>query len=370
MKIVLVNDYGYDLGGAESYFFTLRDLLKNRGHKVVTVSSDRLRTGKEKFKTDFQLRHSGHLFNTDSVFNPVNYFQFKKILKSINPDVVHFQNVFYTLSPSVLLAAKKYHSILTLHDYYAIYLREKTLFVNDFEESVSYEFLRKKVINKALLSVDLLVAPSEYLMKEFEANGYSKLKVINHPIHFNSEEVSFASKDYILFIGRLEKQKGVSELLDAFKMATQSQSGLKLKIAGLGSLEQSLKNKVQELGINENVEFLGFVRGNEKTKLIDNSIAVVVPSLWPEVFGLVLYEAASRGVPTIATSVGAITEFVKDNSTGLIAEPFNLEELSKKIIFSFQNKEEMKRLGQKAKESLVNYSVERHIVELEKVYSQ
>ena len=126
MKIALINDYGYPLAGAETYFFTLANGLKERGHEVLTVSSDRIRN-QETLITDLKLPHSGHCFNLDSFFKPSTYFKLQKYLKNFNPDIVHLNNIFYTLSGAIPYAVRKYKSLITLHDYLPICIRDKTL---------------------------------------------------------------------------------------------------------------------------------------------------------------------------------------------------------------------------------------------------
>src|SRR3569623_1560524 len=112
MKILEVNDYGYIAGGAESYFFNLTEALRAAGHIVLTLTSDRMPSSGLKVISDFQIAASGHVFNQDGIFNPVNYFQLKKILTEFSPDVVHIHNVFYALSPSVIYAANSYKTCL------------------------------------------------------------------------------------------------------------------------------------------------------------------------------------------------------------------------------------------------------------------
>lgn len=124
---------------------------------------------------------------------------------------------------------------------------------------------------------------------------------------------------------RIVEQKGIPYALRAFQRIRDRFPTVNLVIAGDGELRPQLEALAQELGIDENVHWLGW-RG-DAVKLIGAFDALLMPSLW-EGFGLVLLEAMSRRVPVIANRVSAIPEVVVHGETGLLVEPRDVAALA------------------------------------------
>ena len=341
MKVILVNDYGQELGGAESYFFSLCQGLRNNGLEVISVTSDR-RKKENQILSDYQLPHTGHCFNLDSLFHPGVYFCFRKIIKSFAPDIIHYNNLLYSLSPSALVAGAGVCRVQTLHDYTGICFGDKRRadggICNEALcrcecKRVQVEFLspvQKKIYHFFAKKIDTFIAPSLFLKEEFEKNGFLSVRHLAHFCgRFGVEEEGVSSlADAFLYLGRLAEQKGLEVLLRAYaKYLAQVKKPYPLLIAGEGPEERKLKSLAEELGLAEMVQFLGWVDKEKKAQLFSRSRAVVLPSIWPEVAGLSLYEAAGFSVPAIGSSVGGIGDFVRHEENGLLVEMGNVEEL-------------------------------------------
>src|SRR5439155_13124463 len=112
------------------------------------------------------------------------------------------------------------------------------------------------------------------------------------------------ARPYFLFVGRLEKLKGVQDLIRLFASYREAE----LLIVGNGNYASSLRAQAQEL---KHVRFLGSVHSSEITELYRRAIAVLVPSLCYETFGLIAAEAFAHGTPVIARRIGALTEMIE-----------------------------------------------------------
>lgn len=121
--------------------------------------------------------------------------------------------------------------------------------------------------------------------------------------------------DYVLFVGRLAKSKGVGYLIDAFD-GLRDQT--KLVVVGDGEMLGILEEQAATRGLRENVHFTGWVDGDELTWLYQNCRLVVVPSIWAEVFGNVGLEAMAAAKPVVAFDVGGISEWLQDGETGFL----------------------------------------------------
>ncbi len=124
----------------------------------------------------------------------------------------------------------------------------------------------------------------------------------------------------LLAVARLEEQKGIDVLLEAFAVVAGEAGDCRLLVAGDGGDRQRLERRSQRLGLESRVRFLGW--RTDVGRLMDEADVLVHPARW-EGFGLVLLEAMRAGLPVVATDVGAIPEVVKDGETGILVPPEN-----------------------------------------------
>ncbi|HMN45104.1 MAG TPA: glycosyltransferase family 4 protein [Povalibacter sp.] len=123
------------------------------------------------------------------------------------------------------------------------------------------------------------------------------------------------------YLGRMENTKGIEVLLDAVKRLPESQ--VTVLLGGRG--EESYVDGLRRAYPASNVQFLGFVRPAEFLERID---LLVVPSVWEEPLGRVIYEAYGHGVPSMVANVGGMPEIVDDGRTGFVYRPADSEHLA------------------------------------------
>jgi len=123
------------------------------------------------------------------------------------------------------------------------------------------------------------------------------------------------SKRSVLVLSRLDPRKGIDKAIQAF--AQLEQDNVELLIGGTGRLESLLKELASELGVREDVQFLGFVPDEELPSLYSSVDVFVLPSEY-EGFGIVFMEAMACETPVIGTDVGGIPTAVKDRKTGYL----------------------------------------------------
>ncbi|MEK7071778.1 MAG: glycosyltransferase, partial [Patescibacteria group bacterium] len=160
------------------------------------------------------------------------------------------------------------------------------------------------------------------------------------------------------------KPKIISEFPDA-----------KFMIIGTGNEQDKarIEKMVENLGIQDRINFLGQKKNEEVLELVSKSEIVVVPEQWPSDFGpLILVEAMALGKTVVASKVGAIPEFIKDGINGFLAEHNQPDKFAEKIISLLKNKSEAQSMGERAKESVkffLNSGQSEKIFELyEKIY--
>jgi len=114
---------------------------------------------------------------------------------------------------------------------------------------------------------------------------------------------------YFLYVGRLEKLKGLQTLIPLFRHYPRA----RLLIAGAGNYEPFLRRLADG---STNIRFLGHLSANQLQACYRQAVAVIVPSLWFEVFGLVILEAFQQRTPVIVRNIGAMPELIAESGGG------------------------------------------------------
>jgi glycosyltransferase involved in cell wall biosynthesis len=139
----------------------------------------------------------------------------------------------------------------------------------------------------------------------------------------------------ILFIGRLVWEKGIFNLIFAFKKLIKDYKDLSLIIVGNGPEKNYINKLVLKLGLEKKVRFIRKINYNIIDKIYNLADLFCVPSIptryWKEQFGMVFVEAMSCGIPVISTCSGSIAEVIDHNSSGILVPPMDNIELTRAI---------------------------------------
>ena len=132
----------------------------------------------------------------------------------------------------------------------------------------------------------------------------------------------------VLYVGRLDPEKGVEVLLQAFASVLGERLRAKLVLAGSGTLEESLRKKCVELGMDKSTVFAGYVQGEALNYLYRCADALAVPSLY-EPFGIVALEGMICGAPVVASDTGGLNEILRGGKDGLLVKPGSVVDFSR-----------------------------------------
>ena len=148
----------------------------------------------------------------------------------------------------------------------------------------------------------------------------------------------------ILSVGRIQQQKGQLQTLDLFKSLQHRIKGLELIFVGGPSgvdgdaYLNKMKNRIEELKIEEEVQFLGSLSQKKLVKLMKKSM-LLIHSAESETFGLVAIEAHRLGLPVLSTNQGSFKEIISNNENGLVAKSFDDVQVYDFIIKLFEDDE-------------------------------
>jgi len=170
--------------------------------------------------------------------------------------------------------------------------------------------------------------------------------------YYDNKSLALAKrKNEILFLGRLGERKGIYDLLYAFQKVVQKIPDAILKVGGDGELDKA-KYLTNELNLNKNVDFLGWVNEEEKYKLLNNAKVYILPS-YNEGLPMGLLEGMSAGLAVISTDVGGIPEAVQNEKNGLLIKAGNKVQIANSLIKVLSSDQLLEQLGKNARESFL-----------------
>jgi glycosyltransferase involved in cell wall biosynthesis len=175
-------------------------------------------------------------------------------------------------------------------------------------------------------------------------------------------------RNIVLFLGRLERRKGIFDLLDAIAALRAHIPDLRLVCAGDGDLG-SVARYAERLGIEDAVSLPGWVGPAEKQSLMNLAAVYVLPS-YAEGLPVSLLEAMASGLPVAATSVGGIPDVVADGINGFLFAPGDSAMLQRLLRRLMHDAELGKRMALAARETVrLRFSAERVLAQLDELYA-
>ncbi|MCL5439034.1 MAG: glycosyltransferase family 4 protein [Patescibacteria group bacterium] len=244
-----------------------------------------------------------------------------------------------------------------------------SLAVKLFKKSfIKYE---DKLFSKSNMFITITGAMANELIRYYKINPL-KISVIKNSIDIKKyklikKESSNNKQFKILSIGRLVYRKGVLDLVDAAKIICHRYPNVVFTIIGEGPLEKSLREKIKEYRLQNNVLLVGAVPNNQIKKYIKASSVFVIPSYY-EGLPLVLLEAIASGKPVIGTNIDGIKEIIKDGKNGLLVPSGNPRSIAKAIIQLFKNPTLRIILGKNARKTAEQFDRKLMINKILKIY--
>jgi len=385
MRILQIHNFYKTPGGECSVVRAEKKLLETYGHDVFQFTAD------SREIDDYSLIRKG-LFYLQIPYNLQIRRKLSRFIAENKPDIAHVHNVFPLQSPSVYSTLKKYKIpvVQTIHNFRFLCPNGKffiqDMVCEDCQHQGFFSSVRKKCMHDSrstsLLyataismawksgnlsrNIDRYIALNHFTAEKFIAAGVPPGKIsICGNFCENISEAPALKKSYILYLGRLSSEKGIRTLLKAM----QKTSNVTLKIAGVGPLLEKLKQYAKANPFLK-LEFMGFVNGEEKNKLVREALATVIPSEYYENFPISVLESLALGTPVIASRIGGLPEIVEHGRTGLLFTAGNADELAAHIATLANNESKTNEIAAEALEtSRIRFGPATHYVKLMEIYS-
>lgn len=381
MKIIFAHKHYYYRDGASNYVLDWAEALRQRGHEVAPfamlgrynlptpwsryfISETNLQ--KPSWSPRYLAKAAGRFFYSFEAKK-----NFTKLCEDFKPDLLYVNNLYHHLSTSVLDVARSRHLpvVMMVNDYALINANYSLFGPTRLLSQAGFLFERWRGTYKQV--VQYFIAPTNFVKDLLVRSGFSAERVLVVP-YFLSPDLptlvrspAIGEQAYFLYAGRLSGEKGVDVLLQAL---AQLRSSVRLKIIGGGPEEKSLRILAVKLGLGERVEFLGHQSRAKVWQLMSGALAVCVPSLWYEIFGLVALEAMALGVPVVASRIGGLPEVV--GSAGFLVTPGDSQAWAEQLRYVSEHTAEVETVARRGVARAGEFSVERHYKAMMQIYER
>jgi glycosyltransferase involved in cell wall biosynthesis len=271
-------------------------------------------------------------FLTQQTGRPVaNMGRIRSIADRGDFDVVHFHNISLVGGPGVLSVGGDAVRVYTAHEHWLV-CPTHVLWRHDREPCTGRECLRCTLahrrppqlyrytgfLERQLRNVDIFIALSEFSREKHREFGFPYEMTVLPPFLAERVEPPFVSESphsrpYVLFAGRLERMKGLDDVIPVFRDFPE----VDLLVAGRGNHGAALRQLASGA---PGVRFLGYVPPEVTQGYMQHALAVVAPTVGFETFGLTLVESFRQGTPVIARRQGPYPEMVERSGGGILFE--------------------------------------------------
>lgn len=387
MRVLLCHDHYRSSApsGEDAVFHNERKLLAEYGAEIIPL---------ERFNDDIDESTLLSRVNTaiSTVWSRRTYKDIAEAIKTERPDIAHFHNTFPLISPSAYAACKKHKVpvVQTLHNYRLIcpgaLLQRNGQPCEDCVGTNLLSALRHRCYRDSVAAtgaitsmlvynrirgsyqhnVDCYIALTDFAASRLRAGGLPGDKIHVKPNFLpDPPEPGLGQGGYALYVGRLSSEKGILTLINAWKNLRD----IPLKVLGDGPM----MNQVAEIARSEllPVEFLGSVSKAKVIEIVKDATFQIVPSEWYEGFPMVILEAYACGTPVIASRIGSLDEVVLEGVTGLKFTPRSQDDLKKKILSLWTDKERLTTYRENAHRQFDNnYTAQTNLAKLLEIYKK
>lgn len=399
--LLSINSYHYRRGGADAVYFDHAELMQSLGWRntffAMRFPENVPCDSSAYFVDEIQYGHKYTLGQklvkaTKVVYSFEAQRKLRRLIADRSPDVAHIHNIYHHLSPSILPVLKEagIPAVMTAHDLKIACPNNKMLDASGvcerckggrYHNVVSRRCVQDSFSASAIVAIesalhgwlrtyrrnlDRIVVPSRFFIDKFAEWGWDREGFVHIPNFVDADrlEPAFAPGKYLIYFGRLAREKGLLTLVHAV-----SRANVPLVMVGTGPIEAELK--VLTARLDAPIHFAGYRTGAELHALIRDSRASVLPSEWYENSPISVLESMALGKPVIGARIGGIPEMVRDMETGWLFDSGSVDSLEATLrkVNDFSDRD-IARFGKRGR-SLVEteFNREKYVASMLDVYA-
>ncbi len=354
-KLALVSPYDFAYpGGVTEHVVHLAEQFRAHGHEVhiIAPSSD---DEHEPESTPASVHRIGRVVSIPANGSVARitlslraYLQVKRLLLEQQFDLIHLHEPMMPALPLTVLRHSGTTNIGTFHAF------RNTPLAYFYGKPILQPFFRKLHGHIAVSE-----AAREFVGEYFSEADYRIIPngIDFHRFYFRRESVDTTQRRLnVLFVGRLEKRKGLRYLLRAWPLVRDRFPNATLTVVGSGrGLERYRQFAARQGWSEEDVRFEGYVSAEDLPRYYQQADVFCAPSTGQESFGIVLLEAMAAGAPVVATSIPGYRQVVHHGSEGLLVEPKNSQHLAAALRLMLGNPDMRGTMGWSGQESARRY---------------
>jgi len=390
MKVLHVNEHLAHKGGVETYLFGLLPRLEEREVVPVVAYGDGDPALHE------PIRHVPALGTAGFRAEGRARSQMEEVLQDEAPDVVHVHNV---QNVGALQASLDYGpTVVTTHDYRWVCpannffherpqaVCERTCGLGCFATTITkrcvtprpqyaaYFYRRAKWGIEHAGDFAHVIAPSEGARSKYETSGFedAAMSILPYFCELEPREAPrpLPETPTITYLGRIASNKGHEYFVEALGQLPDTVHGR--MVGGISDdASQTLRRLAEQHGCADQLELHGWASRSEVVDLLDHTSVFVFPSLWPETLGIVGLEALSRGVPVVASDVGGVREWCREDDTGYLVPPKEGAAIANRVEHLLSSEDRLRAFGERGIELIRDrFRPEQHVDQLLHIYQR
>jgi len=352
MHVCMLTDYflPHMLGGTEKGVYEISRRLVRKGHQVTVLTLD-----VQGYERQSQIEGINiyrlpaisitKLIGAQLTVSPFSLPGANRTIRAIHPDIIHAHNLYFNLTAiaPVIKRLNRLPLVTTLHlpkmQYYKLWL------------DLLIQVYQKTIGRFVVESSDKLIAVSKSVLKHaIEDLKTPPLKIYHIPngvdtnVYVPSDRKR--KRTIITYIGRLIRNKGPQNLVEASADILKAHPEARIYIVGEGSLKDKLMQQVASLRLKDRIIFLGNV--SDTLPILQETTIFVRPSL-TEGMSLAILEAMACGLPVVASNVEGTVEIIEEGKSGYLVPPADSKALAEAVIFLLDNNKIASQIGENAR---------------------
>lgn len=369
MKILHLNDHYSQRGGVEQYILAVGQLLTTAGHKqLIAYTQQNAHTLPGGWHTPYATALNRLIAQEKPDLAYVHHLSQPELLQAVVQQLptLSYVHGFTAVCPGLAKQFQRGDNIcerafgwgcVPMH-----YLRRCSAARHP---RTLYRLMQKTAdLQAALKQCAGWFVASNYMRQLLIQNGFNAQRIALLPPHFiyADQLPAFSPPTHpqeILYVGRLEREKGLPYLLQA---VAQMPAAIQLHIAGDGSLRRNYEQLADKLGVAQRVHFRGWLSQAELSQLYQRCAVLVIPTIFPEPFGKVGIEALAYGRPVVAFRVGGIADWLTDGENGYFVPAKSITGLAERVTSLIQNPVHAQTMGKIGREKVLSiYTPQHHL---------